>query len=70
MARWFKMHKLTTATAGLVGGVAVYMTLNPNQQHPFINKVLTSWTSNTVVSDAARWDYNWDQYETRTSHPK
>lgn len=55
------MHKLTTATAGLVGGVAAYLALNRNQHQFALQNVLTSWTTNTVVPPEARWDYNWDQ---------
>lgn len=56
------MHKLTSATAGLVGGIAAYMALNRSKDTPSVmHSALASWTTNTVVPPEARWNFNWDQ---------
>lgn len=59
MSRWLQMRNVGTATAGLVGGFAVYLSLH--KKDFFIHNVFTSWTTNTIVPPEARWDYNWDQ---------
>lgn len=62
MSRWTRMHKLTSATAGLVGGIAAYMALNRSKDTPSVmHSALASWTTNTVVPPEARWNFNWDQ---------
>lgn len=51
-----RMQKITAIGIGVGGGIAVYI-YNKNKEQ----KVLNSWTTNTVLSPGAKWDYNWDQ---------
>lgn len=58
-----RLQKLSGIGLGISGGLAVYFyTKNKDQT------VLNSWTTNTIVSPAAKWDPNWDQYVLSTQN--
>jgi len=53
-----RIRKYAIASMSAFGGVAIYM-----YHHYKENKqtVFNSWTTNTIVPIASRWDSNWDQ---------
>ena len=57
MPGWSKMQKLAAVAVGAAGGVATYLMVNRTQA----TSVMNSWTTNTIVSPEAKWDFNWDQ---------
>lgn len=57
MPGWTKVQKLAAVAVGAAGGVGIYLSLNRKQT----TTVSNAWTTNTIVSPAAKWDYNWDQ---------
>lgn len=57
MGTWSRIQRLTAVAFGASVGVGAYMYLNRSQK----TNVFNSWTTNTVVSPNAKWDFNWDQ---------
>lgn len=57
MSNWNRLQRLTAVVVGSGAGIGIYLYLNRTKQAP----VHTSWTTNTVVSPEAKWDFNWDQ---------
>lgn len=57
MSYWSKVRKLTAVAVGCGTGIGVYLYLNRSRE----TLVNNSWTTNTIVSPEAKWDFNWDQ---------
>lgn len=53
-----KLQRLTAIAVGCGTGVGCYLYLNRKNEAV----AYTSWTTNTIVSPEAKWDFNWDQY--------
>lgn len=58
MSYWSKVRSLTGIAIGSGVGVGIYLYLNRSHE----TLVSNSWTTNTIVSPEAKWDFNWDQY--------
>lgn len=57
MTNWSRIQKLAAIAVGGAGGVAIYLYTAQRDNTP----VYTSWTTNVVVPNDAKWDFNWDQ---------
>lgn len=52
-----KLRAFTAVAVGSGAGVGVYLYFYRGDK----TNVYNSWTTNTVVPPAAKWDFNWDQ---------
>lgn len=58
MGTFSRMQKYTAIILGTAGGVGgIYYVLTRKEPR----QVYNSWTTNTIVSPCAVWDFNWDQ---------
>lgn len=57
MTTWSRIQKLAAIAVGAGGGVAIYLYTAKKENASVYN----SWTTNVVVPDDAKWDFNWDQ---------
>ncbi|KAJ6634921.1 Serine/threonine-protein phosphatase Pgam5, mitochondrial [Pseudolycoriella hygida] len=57
-----RIQKLVAIAVGGAGGVAVYLYTAKRDNASVYN----SWTTNTVVPDEAKWDFNWDHRDPKS----
>lgn len=57
MTNWSRIQKLAAIAVGGAGGVAIYLYTAKKENAPVYN----SWTTNAIVPNDAKWDFNWDQ---------
>ncbi|KAG4066117.1 hypothetical protein HA402_010319 [Bradysia odoriphaga] len=63
MTNWARIQKLAALAVGGAGGVAIYLYAVKREQSPFVEN---SWTTNVVVPDEAKWDFNWDHRDPKS----
>lgn len=61
MSSFSRLQKYSAIGLGIGGGIAVY--LLTTKQNLRGNKVYNSWTTNTIVPEYAKWNFNWDHRE-------
>lgn len=58
MSAWANVRKFAAMAVGTSTGIGIYLYMNRVRESP---QVMAGWTTNTVVSPEAKWDWNWDQ---------